>query len=230
MKRFERRRLDRISRIATAIGVSFAIGALADRGLTYRLEMTAPSSETTAIDAQLAALEGDSTRTQTSPPVARGTAGYVATTAPADLLSRHLLLPVDGVKPSELQDTFSDSRALGIRRHDAIDIMAPRSTPVRAVEDGTIAKIYYSKGGGGNTIYQFDPSRTYSYYYAHLDRYADGLREGQAVRRGELIGYVGTTGNAAARAPHLHFAIYRLPAGKEWWKGDPINPYPILRQ
>jgi murein DD-endopeptidase MepM/ murein hydrolase activator NlpD len=225
MRRFERRRLDRISRIATTIGLSFAVGALADRALTYRLALNAPSVETTAVDAQLTALE----RGSTAGPAPQGTAGYVSTASVADLRGRGLLLPVDGVKPSDLQDTFSDARALGLRKHEALDIMAPRSTPVRAVEDGTIVKIYYSRGGGGNTIYQFDPSRTYSYYYAHLDRYADGLHEGQAVHRGDLIGYVGSTGNATANAPHLHFGIYRLPPGKEWWKGEPIDPFPVLR-
>jgi murein DD-endopeptidase MepM/ murein hydrolase activator NlpD len=129
------------------------------------------------------------------------------------------------VTPSQLQDTFDDARAEG-RRHDAIDIVAPRGTEVRAVEHGTINKLFTSKAGGV-TIYEFDPTETYSYYYAHLDRYAPGLAEGQQVERGQLLGYVGSTGNASA-APHLHFAIARLDASKSWWKGDAINPYPLL--
>jgi murein DD-endopeptidase MepM/ murein hydrolase activator NlpD len=91
-----------------------------------------------------------------------------------------------------------------------------------------VAKLFTSKAGG-LTIYQFDPSGTFSYYYAHLDGYADGLREGQIVHRGDVIGYVGSTGNASADAPHLHFAIFRLTSERQWWKGEPINPYPVLQ-
>src|SRR5207245_3386489 len=114
----------------------------------------------------------------------------------ATLTKRDLLIPVEGVQPHALQDTFNDARAVG-RRHDAIDIMAPRGTEVRAADDGTIAKLFTSKAGG-LTIYQFDPTETFSYYYAHLDRYASGLAEHQAVMRGQLLGYVGSTGNASA--------------------------------
>ena len=106
--------------------------------------------------------------------------------------------------------------------------MAPRHTPVRAVEDGVIQKLFASDAGG-LTIYQFEPSGMFTYYYAHLDRYAAGLREGQQVRRGEVIGYVGSTGNASPNAPHLHFAIFRLTPERQWWKGEPINPYPVLK-
>ena len=143
------------------------------------------------------------------------------------LAARALTLPVQGVAREDLVDTFGHARSQG-RRHDAIDIMARAGTPVLAVEDGRIAKLFLSKPGG-LTIYQFDPSGRYSYYYAHLQRYADGLREGQQVRRGEVIGYVGSTGNARADAPHLHFAIARLPADRAWWKGEALNPYPVLR-
>jgi murein DD-endopeptidase MepM/ murein hydrolase activator NlpD len=142
------------------------------------------------------------------------------------LARRDLLIPVDGVTANRLTDTFNDSRAIG-RRHDAIDIMAPRGTEVRAVDDGSVAKLFTSKAGG-LTIYQFDPTQTFSYYYAHLDRYATGLAEHQSVRRGQVLGYVGSTGNAAETAPHLHFAIARLGTDRAWWKGDPINPYPLL--
>ena len=148
------------------------------------------------------------------------------TEAIADLAGRNLLIPVDGVTANRLMDTFNDSRALA-RRHDAIDIMAPRGTEVRAADDGTIAKLFTSKAGG-LTIYQFDPTQTFSYYYAHLDRYASGLAEHQTVRRGQVLGYVGSTGNASENAPHLHFAIARLGTDRAWWKGDPINPYPLL--
>ena len=116
----------------------------------------------------------------------------------------------------------------GGRRHEAIDILAPRGTPVKAVEDGRIARLFFSKAGG-TTIYQFDPTERFCYYYAHLDRYADGLRENDQVRRGQVIGYVGTTGNAPKNTPHLHFAVFRLNAEKRWWEGTPIDPYDLLR-
>jgi murein DD-endopeptidase MepM/ murein hydrolase activator NlpD len=136
-------------------------------------------------------------------------------------------MPVDGIKPSALHDTFDDARAVG-RSHEAIDIMAPKGTPVRAVEDGKVAKLFTSVAGG-LTIYQFDPSETFAYYYAHLDSYSGDVREGDPVRRGQVIGYVGTTGNAPENAPHLHFAIFRLTDAHKWWKGDAINPYPVLK-
>jgi murein DD-endopeptidase MepM/ murein hydrolase activator NlpD len=145
-----------------------------------------------------------------------------------ELRNRDLELPVQGVDDDDLRDTFFDARGEG-RTHEALDIMAPRGTPVLAVEDGTIAKLFNSRGGGGLTIYQFDPAQIFTYYYAHLDGYASGLREGQKVRRGETIGYVGSTGNASPDAPHLHFAIFRLTPERKWWKGEPINPFGILR-
>ena len=146
----------------------------------------------------------------------------------ADLAQRDLLVPVQGIRREDLQDTFADARGQG-RVHDAIDIMAPRNTPVLAVEAGRIAKLFTSRQGG-LTIYQFDPTETYSYYYAHLDSYAPGLKEGDTVARGQVLGTVGFTGNASPQGPHLHFAIARLKPDKKWWQGDPINPYPVLRQ
>ena len=146
--------------------------------------------------------------------------------APEDLRRRGLEFPVAGA-PRTMTDSFDDPRGLA-RRHHAVDIMAPRGSPVRAVDEGTIAKLA-SGGAGGTTIYQFDGTELYCYYYAHLQGYAPGLHEGQKVARGEVIGYVGTTGNAPASAPHLHFAISRLDERKEWWNGTPVNPYPLLR-
>ncbi|MBV8516983.1 MAG: M23 family metallopeptidase [Acidobacteria bacterium] len=137
-----------------------------------------------------------------------------------------LLIPVRGVVASELHDTYAQARSGG-RVHDAIDILAPRGTPVIAAVDGTIRKLFTSNAGG-LTIYEFDRDAQRVYYYAHLDSYADGLAEGLVVTRGTVIGYVGTTGNAPANTPHLHFAIETLPPTKEWWKGTPLNPYPLL--
>lgn len=137
-----------------------------------------------------------------------------------------LRIPVEGVAPTALTNTYDDARGEG-RRHDALDIMAARGTPVLAVADGRVEKLFDSERGG-LTLYQFEPSGRFAYYYAHLDRYAAGIAEGQALRRGEVIGYVGSTGNAAEDAPHLHFAIFRLGREQRWWEGDPINPYPLL--
>jgi murein DD-endopeptidase MepM/ murein hydrolase activator NlpD len=141
------------------------------------------------------------------------------------LASRHLIIPVTGVSRSLLRNTFSERRVLGA--HEALDIAAPRGTPVIAVDDGRVAKLFLSLPGG-RTIYQFDPHGNFAYYYAHLDAYAEGLREGMLVKRGDLLGYVGSTGNAAAHAPHLHFAIFRLGPEKRWWQGSAVNPYPFL--
>jgi peptidoglycan LD-endopeptidase LytH len=171
---------------------------------------------------------------ETAPP-AQGTPGesrpwlQVPSPVPAgDLATRGLLVPVQGIGREQLHDTFRDPRGGGARPHGALDIMAPRNTPVLAVEDGKIQKLFTSDQGG-LTIYQFDPSETYAYYYAHLQRYTDGLEEGQTVRKGQVIGYVGTTGNAGPDSPHLHFAIFRLTPEKKWWKGDPLNPFEVLR-
>ena len=135
-------------------------------------------------------------------------------------------LPISGLRLENIIDTFAQTRE-GSKHHEAVDIMAPRGTPVVAVDSGTIRKLFLSKPGGV-TIYQFDSNEIYCYYYAHLDRYAAGLTEGKSVQRGELIGYVGSTGNASARAPHLHFAIFRLGPEKHWWQGEAINPFGAL--
>lgn len=152
------------------------------------------------------------------------TGGSSDTTAPADITG--LLIPVQGKTAADLADTFTDARSQG-RLHDAIDIMAAAGTPVLAVADGPIEKLFYSERGG-ITIYQFEPTGKYAYYYAHLQRYADGLAEKQIVKRGQVIGYVGSTGNASADAPHLHFAIFVLGVERRWWEGTAINPYPVL--
>ena len=155
-------------------------------------------------------------------------APLVAASTPAEAHAQPLLLvPVEGIAASELRDTFADGRDSNQRGHEAIDILAPRGTPVLAVADGPIVKLFLSKPGG-ITIYQFDTTGQLAYYYAHLDRYANGLAEGQTVRRGSVIGYVGSTGNASPDAPHLHFAIFRLGPEKQWWKGEPINPFGYL--
>ena len=145
----------------------------------------------------------------------------------SQLRGRNLTLPVTGISAAQLNDTFTQARAAGAP-HEALDIMAPNGTPVLAIEDGRIAKLFLSKPGG-ITLYQFDPDGMYAYYYAHLDRYADGIAEGVSVRKGQVIAYVGSTGNALPEAPHLHFAIFRLGPERQWWRGTPINPFLIWR-
>lgn len=140
------------------------------------------------------------------------------------LASRQLEFPVKGYEGA-LRDNFAERR--GSVPHEALDIMAPRGTPVTAVDDGTIAKLF-SSYPGGLTIYQFDPSGKLAYYYAHLDRYAPDVKQGGSVKRGQVIGFVGSTGNARAGAPHLHFTVYVLGPSKRWWKGVAINPYERL--
>jgi murein DD-endopeptidase MepM/ murein hydrolase activator NlpD len=162
-----------------------------------------------------------------SPPPTAIAAPRAVSDLPDELRRRNLTLPVQGIKREELTDTFDDMRG-SARRHEALDVLAPRNTPVLAVEDGTVAKLFVSDAGG-LTVYQFDPSSSYAYYYAHLERYADGLKEGAPITRGQVIGYVGTTGNAPRDTPHLHFAIFKLTAEKKWWQGTPVDPYSVLR-
>ena len=239
MRRIDRRRLERVRLRVITVGASFASGALVAtlaiaHGQKADLEASLyPSSDRANTRPVVQPEAAAATTGRATLAVAPRTATIEAAPLPmAEAISmltrRDLEIPVRGVPPRTLRDTFNDARAVG-RRHDAIDIMSPRGTEVVAVDDGTIAKLFTSDAGG-LTIYQFDPTQTFSYYYAHLDHYASGLAEHQAVRRGQVIGYVGSTGNASEDAPHLHFAIARLDTDRSWWKGDPINPYPLLNK
>ncbi|HLY60401.1 MAG TPA: M23 family metallopeptidase [Terriglobia bacterium] len=145
----------------------------------------------------------------------------------AVLSQRDLLIPVVGVNPGDLKDSFDEVRG-GTRRHGAIDILAPRGTPVVAVDYGLVKKLFTSIPGG-LTIYLFDRQEIYCYYYAHLDHYAEGLAEGKLVNKGEILGFVGTTGDAPVNTPHLHFEITKLGPEKKYWRGVNLNPYPILK-
>jgi len=138
-----------------------------------------------------------------------------------------LIIPVQGVQPDQLQDTFMDARSEG-RVHDAIDIPAPAGTPVLAAADGEVAKLFQSERGG-MTIYQYSADQKLIYYYAHLQRYADGLAPGKFAHQGEVIAYVGDTGNAGAGNYHLHFSISVIPNPARYWEGTNINPYPLLK-
>lgn len=144
------------------------------------------------------------------------------------LRDKGVAVPVAGIDASTLRSSYDEARGGGSRRHEAMDILAPRGTPVVAAVEGRIAKLFTS-AAGGLTVYQFDPEERFCYYYAHLDSYAPDLKEGENVRRGQVIGTVGTTGNAPPDTPHLHFAIFRLGPEKKWWDGDPLDPFLVLR-
>ena len=154
-----------------------------------------------------------------------------ATTAPTPLGAwQHppLIVPAQGITRDKIVDTWGQSRANGARTHQATDIMAPGGTPVVAAAPGNVEKLFYSEGGGGITLYVRSPDRPWGYYYAHLQRYAPGVVEGMPVRAGDLLGYVGDTGNAGTGNFHLHFAMAHMQPGDSWWKGQPVNPYPLL--
>ena len=144
----------------------------------------------------------------------------------ATLRERMLMVPVAGVQPDQLRDTFAEQRGGG-RTHRALDILAPRGTPVLAADEGLVYKVRENRLGG-RTIYMLDPAKQLVYYYAHLDRWADGLVEGLTLAKGDLIGYVGTTGNAPRDTPHLHFQVMRLDDPKRYWDGVPLDPRPFF--
>ena len=138
-----------------------------------------------------------------------------------------LRVPIDGANVDTWKGGFDERRSGGSRGHEAVDILSPRNTPIHAVAAGSIAKIFESKAGG-HTVYQFDADGRLCYYYAHLEHYADGLHEGQPIQQGDVIGYVGTSGNAPPNTPHLHFAVFELGPEKQWWKGTPLDPYMVF--
>ena len=188
-------------------------------------ESVRPASLPAETESRSAAPPAHAPNTPPGSTSARNAAG--ATAPPPGPPAGALLVPVVGVRADQLSDTYHQTRG-GSRIHEALDIMAPRGTPVVAAADGQVEKLFTSKAGG-LTVYQFDPTRTRAYYYAHLDRYAPDLHEGRQLRRGDPIGSVGSTGNASEDAPHLHFAIFLLGPEKRWWEGTPVNPYPLLR-
>jgi murein DD-endopeptidase MepM/ murein hydrolase activator NlpD len=145
----------------------------------------------------------------------------------ADLRGHSLMIPVAGVTADKLKDSFDELRG-GTRRHEALDIMSPRGTRVVSADAGRVLKLHNSVAGG-LSIYIADPTQRFIMLYAHLDSYRPGLAEGMTVKKGELLGFVGSTGNASPSAPHLHFAIARSDNQKEWWKGTPLNPFLIYR-
>jgi murein DD-endopeptidase MepM/ murein hydrolase activator NlpD len=214
--------------------VAFALGGLTGWWIHKTMSLraletvstAAPSIEPSMAPSPLS--EVQATDTPDSAPVIIPRARDPVDDSTGELRHRALRLPVDGADVATMKGGFASPRKGEPRGHEAVDLLAPRHTPVHAVEDGKIARLYFSKAGG-TTIYQFDPSERFCYYYAHLDRYADGVEEGQLVARGQVIGYVGTTGNAPLNTPHLHFAIFKLGDDKQWWRGTPLDPYLVFR-
>jgi murein DD-endopeptidase MepM/ murein hydrolase activator NlpD len=170
------------------------------------------------------------TPANTSSPVPLATAAVLGPSAEADfeyVRERHLQLPVAGIRADQLADSFDEPRD-GARRHRAIDILAPRGTPVLAADDGRVLRVSWNSAGG-NTVYTTDTDGRVVYYYAHLDHYHESLAAGMTLTKGDTIGFVGTTGNAPKDIPHLHFQIMRMPRDGKYWNGEPINPFSVLR-
>lgn len=212
-----RRQVQRPLRL-TALLVAFCIGALVD----WLLHEYGPPMPVDA-PAIIASPEAPAPATTMKPPDVRpgpATPKLAPTTG-----TTSLRIPVDNVDVESFRGSFQERR--GSRMHEAVDILAPRNTPVHAAVSGTIAKLFFSKQGG-NTVYEFDQTGHFCYYYAHLERYAEGLQDGQPVSQGQVIGYVGTSGNAPPNTPHLHLAVFELDADRRWWKGRPIDPYLVF--
>jgi murein DD-endopeptidase MepM/ murein hydrolase activator NlpD len=145
----------------------------------------------------------------------------------AALRARELMVPVAGVDPADVPDTFGDTRDGGWRRHEALDIPAPRGTPVVSADEGVVLAVHESRHGG-RTVYATDPARRFVYYYAHLERYRAGLRAGTTLARGDVLGAVGTSGNADHDFPHLHFQLTIVGDDGEWRHGRAVDPRPFL--
>jgi murein DD-endopeptidase MepM/ murein hydrolase activator NlpD len=210
---------------AGIFAVALAVSRTGDLLAPRPAPSPAPELADDVVDVRPAALDRPA---PVAPPPPAAVTDLVADDARDDLRARNLLIPVAGVEAADLFKSFDELRG-GTRRHEAIDILAPRHTPVVAVEDGTVARLFLSEAGG-TTLYQFDPARRYVYYYAHLERYAPGMSEKDRVTRGQVIGFVGTSGNAPEGTPHLHFAIFRLTDAQRWWEGTPIDPFEVLEK
>jgi peptidoglycan LD-endopeptidase LytH len=179
-----------------------------------------------------AGARGDDTTPVTTPPASSSPAGSAAVAPTPDELSAlaaSLVVPVAGVTPAELHSSFFERRGGGTRQHNALDIPAPRGTPVISATPGRVLRLFNSKAGG-IMVYATDATERFILMYGHLDRYADGIKDGMRLERGQTIGYVGTTGNAPPNLPHLHFAISRTNNVSRWWNGQPIDPAPLLKR
>src|SRR5687768_8823701 len=227
--------------IAVAIGVAIKTGFIAvDRGPSG--DSTAVIVRTAAGDVEMPAPASADTVRPTAPPTPAPLLNADSVTAPLVAgdtnairptsnelaeLAGQLIVPVAGVQPSQLLDTFDEPR--GTRQHNALDIPAPRGTAVLSAADGRVRRKFTS-AAGGLMVYASDPTNRFVLMYAHLDRYADGLTDTTTLRRGDTIGFVGTTGNAPPNVPHLHFAIARTRDVARWWSGTPVDPRALLRR
>jgi len=221
---------DRRVRLGCAFLACFCAGALADGLLRMKYVRAEPGTrDVSAVRLRPHSNDPEMPRPKpdTIGPASTTPAVNPVSATTGTLPAGRLRFPVDGIDLESLKGGFEERR--GNRPHEAIDILAPRHTPVLAVESGTIAKLFISNAGG-ITIYQFEPSGRLAYYYAHLEKYANGLKEGQAVVQGDVIGYVGTTGNAPPGTPHLHFAVFELDETRRWWKGKAIDPYRLFKE
>jgi peptidoglycan LD-endopeptidase LytH len=204
--------------LALAFGIGFAVlGILLLAGSLY--DTSTRSRGGTSQEAV-----GTSGRGAASPATPARPAPPALPALIADLRQRDLRVPIDGADVERWKGSFEETH--GDHKHEAVDILAPRDTPIHAVAEGRIAKLFVSKAGG-LTVYELDASQRYIYYYAHLDHYAEGLQDGDTVTRGQVIGYVGTSGNAPPDTPHLHFTIFRVADPRRWWKGTAIDPYEV---
>ena len=218
----ELRRVEAISYVQCALVIGIVVAA-------------ASRSEARAVAGAAASLI-KTARTPTTPEreatgeVAPITPSGTTTVTPSDLalLTQEIAMPLPGIDPDSLRSSFNAPRAGGLRRHEALDIMAPRLTPILSAAKGRVLKLFTSVAGG-LMVYAADSSERFILMYAHLDHYASGIRDGMRLERGDSIGYVGSTGNASATAPHLHFAILRSADVRRWSKGTAIDPLPLLR-
>ena len=211
-----------IASVLVSLGCKVVIEHASDSAradTTIVLSSTRPAPESVSLIPRTTSSPGEIGDSVSLPP---------GTSALAILVSE-LIVPVPGVQPSELRDTFNEVRGGGTRKHEALDILAPRGTPVLSASAGRVLKLHDSKDGG-LMVYAADSSNRFVLMYGHLDHYADGLREGDPLRQGQTIGYVGTTGNAPANTPHLHFAIAHPSDVKLWWTGEAIDPWPLLQR
>jgi murein DD-endopeptidase MepM/ murein hydrolase activator NlpD len=199
-----------------ALWLAVLVGACARSSYTAS---AAPAPEARGVSAAV--------RPSAAPREVVGTTGPMSGSETVNyILGRGLVVPVAGVAVGQLQDSFDEGRDEG-RVHRALDILAPRGTPVLSADDGRILRVRPNTLGG-NTVYATDPLGRVVYYYAHLDAYQPGLTEGATIARGDVLGTVGTTGNAPKDTPHLHFQVMRMPADGKYWDGEAINPYPLF--
>ena len=217
--------MTRATLVVTTAAIAFGAGA----GVDSWLRVYGPPQPAGAVAAQdrpaIETVSHESSPARAEPKMLADLSRPKATAGVVD--SGTLRMPIDGVDVESLKGGFAEARTG--HPHEAVDILVPRNTPIHAVDNGTIAKLFVSKAGG-LTVYQFDPSSELCYYYAHLERYADDLHEGNAIRKGDVIGYVGTSGNAPKNTPHLHFAVFHLDERKHWWQGTALDPYRVFKE